>query len=138
MASEDGKETDVVRNALPLVLLSAALAACGSTTKQPAPVRPKLDATLAETLAARSDAVAEALDAGDSCRASTLVQDLQRQTISAINARRVPASLQEPLQAAVNDLAARIRCVPPPQDEDKKDKHRGKHGKKRKHHGESD
>jgi hypothetical protein len=38
---------------------------------------------------------------------------LQRRTVAAINAGRVPAELQEQLSGAVNDLASRVTCVPP-------------------------
>ena len=81
-------------------------------------------------MAERSDAVAQALDAGDSCLALVLARDLQQQSIGEVNAGHVPASLQEPLQSAVNQLAARIRCVAPSAD----DKH-GKRHKKKDEHG---
>ena len=51
----------------------------------------------------------------------------------------MPAALQEELSAAVNDLAGRIQCVPPPQQDEQehgkrgegkdKDKGKRKHGK---------
>jgi len=76
--------------------------------------------------------VADALDAGDSCRALALAQDLQQQTIAAINTGRVAGPLQEPLQNAVNDLAGRIQCVPPANEGD----HGNGHGKGKQKHGE--
>lgn len=114
------------------------LAGCGSgTDKHAAP--PRLPRTLAVGLAQRSDEIADALAAGSACRALNLARGLQQQTISAINARRVPGPLQEPLQASVNDLADRIRCVPPAPQGRKKEhgKDKGKqHGKKK--HDEGD
>jgi hypothetical protein len=106
------------------------LAGCGGGAEHATPP-PTLPRTLATELAARSDAVADALVAGDSCRASTLVAELQRETIAAINSGRVRGALLEPLSASVNDLAARVKCVPPPQPPGKG---RGKH----KDHGKKD
>jgi hypothetical protein len=73
---------------------------------------------LAHSLAVQSDQIAQALDGGDSCRAASLARVLQAQTIAAINARRVPAAFQEPLTSTVTDLVSRIRCVPPPSNEE--------------------
>ena len=76
--------------------------------------RPKLPHALAVQLESASAQVAERLDAGDSCGALAAARSLQQRTIDAINGRSVPGPLQEPLQSAVTDLAARIRCTPPP------------------------
>src|SRR5436305_12334958 len=84
------------------------LAACGSQRAERTAPAPTLPRGLATTLAARSDAVADALAAGDSCRAATLADELQRETIDAINSRRVAPLLQESLSATVNDLVARV------------------------------
>src|SRR5438128_1897335 len=101
------------------VTLAAALclAGCGSGQRHVVTPQPKLPRTVAEALAQRSDAVAQAVDAGDSCLALALARDLQQQSIGAVNSGRVAAALQEPLQGAVNQLAARIQCVVPPSDE---------------------
>jgi hypothetical protein len=90
------------------------LGGCGSGAEHRAPPPPLLPQAMAAGLAQTSDAVAAALDGGDPCGALTIAQDLQRQTIGAINTGRVPGPLEEPLQNAVNDLAGRIQCVPPP------------------------
>jgi hypothetical protein len=107
------------------------LAGCGGGDDRPTPVRPKLPAALAAQLAERSDRVATALAAGDSCAAQAEATALQQQTVQAINARRVPTALQEDLSGSVNDLVARIQCVhPQPPDERDDDENRGKgHGK---------
>lgn len=108
------------------------LAGCGSGAQRDA-APPRLHRQLATALAERSAGVAQALDAGDTCKALRLAQDLRLQTIAAINAGRVPAPLQEPLQDRVNDLAERIQCLPPPPaDEHGKGKDEG-NGKKKKH-----
>lgn len=112
------------------------LAGCGSGAERHAAPQPRLHRQLATAFAERSDGVAEALRAGDTCKALRLAQDLQRQTIAAINTGRVPAAFQEPLQDRVNDLAGRIRCAPPPPSaEHGKGKGEGK-GKKK--HGKGD
>ena len=119
--------------ALALLVLVVA-GGCGSTTR-PRAQQPKLPALVAEQLAARSDKVAEALDRGDSCTALDEARRLQRDTVAAINAGRVPGPYQEQLGSSVADLVERITCVPPapPPEEQKKHehgkrKHKGKHG----------
>jgi outer membrane murein-binding lipoprotein Lpp len=118
-------------------LAALCLSGCGGDAKRTSPP-PTLPRALASSLAARSDAVADALAAGDSCRALTLAQQLRGDTIAAITAGRVDARLQEELTSAVNDLAERVECVPPPtqpQDEGENGKHKGK-GHKKKHKGD--
>jgi hypothetical protein len=85
-------------------------------------------------LASRSDEVAQALAAGDPCHALSLAEQLQKETVAAINAGRVPAPFQEHLGSTVGDLVARIRCVPPAEGAHDNGKHRGK-GKVKKHEG---
>jgi hypothetical protein len=117
------------------LVAALSLAGCGSGTDKPAAPPPRLPHTLALALAQRSDEIAAALDGGSACRALTLARGLQQQTIAAINTGRVPGPLQEPLQMTVNDLAGRIRCVPPASEE--KGHGKGKHKGKKKH-GEGD
>jgi hypothetical protein len=115
------------------VAAALCLAGCaGGSQQRAAPPAPRLPHTLAGALASHSDAIAQALDAGDACRAASLARVLQAQTIAAINNRRVPAAFQEPLASAVTDLTSRIRCVPPPveqpgQGQNGKGKAKGKH-----------
>ena len=86
-------------------------AGCGAHAQRQA-VQPRLSAPLAAELSRESTAIATLLDAGNSCAALRGAERLQRHTIAAINHGRVPGALQEPLQSTVNDLAARVRCVP--------------------------
>ena len=109
------------------------LAGCGSGAGRHTAPPPRLPRALAAALAARSDAVAQALDAGDSCGALSLAQDLQRQTIAAINAGRVSGPLQEPLQGAANLLVGRIRCTPAAPAPGKYGDHPGKSKGREKH-----
>lgn len=116
-------------------LVAACVGGCGDGAKDAAPP-PTFPRPVAAALSAQSDAVADALGAGDSCRALALARRLQRTTIAAINSRRVAALLQEDLQSAVNDLAARVTCTPPPRAQPKnEEQHRGKHHGKNKHEG---
>ena len=105
------------------------LAGCGSGSEHRVAPQPQLPAPVASALASRSDEVAQALAGGDPCRALSLAQQLQQETIAAINARRVPRAFQEQLGSTVADLLSRIQCVPavkPPES----GKHKGK-GKKK-------
>ena len=113
------------------------LSACGGGHQQAAPP-PTLPRPVAQALAARADAVAAALAAGDSCQAVALARRLQQDTISAINGGRVATALQEPLSGVVNDLVGRVVCVPPPSPAPQKEHGRGKHKGHDKKHGEGD
>jgi hypothetical protein len=109
------------------------LSACGSDGGKGAAPPPTLPRAVASSLAARSDAVADALAAGNSCEAATMATQLQQETIAAINSGRVAGALLEPLSTGVNDLAARVKCVPPPQQDEKgRRKHKGHDKKKHK------
>jgi hypothetical protein len=103
------------------------LSACGGGGERHATPPPTLSRTVARSLAARTDAVAAALAAGDSCRAARLARQLQQQTIASINRGAVAPALQEPLSGAVNDLVARVVCVPPPAPAAPKEHGHGKH-----------
>ena len=76
-------------------LTACSLAGCGHA-KRAAP-RPHLPRPLAQQLAREADTV--------NTRSEALL--LQRRVIAAINARRVPAELQEELQSRANAVAER-------------------------------
>jgi hypothetical protein len=114
------------------VLVVLALAGCGGTAERAKPKQPRLPRDLAQSWAQQSDAVAGALESGDGCTAQQLAVSLHAQFIAAVNERRVPPRLQEPLGAALNDLRSRITCIPPQPAEHGKGK--GKH--KEKHKGD--
>jgi hypothetical protein len=107
------------------------LAGCGSGSEHRVAPQPKLPAPVASALASRSDEVAQALAVGDHCRALSLAQQLQQETIAAINTGRVPAAFQEHLGSTVGDLVSRIQCVPAAKPGDS-GKHKGKGKKKHK------
>jgi hypothetical protein len=105
------------------------LTGCGSGSKPRAAPQPKLPQAVAAALASRSDEVERALTAGDSCRALSLAQQLQRETVAAINGGRIPGAYQEQLGSTVGDLVSRIACVPATKTHDNgKHKGKGKHG----------
>ena len=108
------------------------LAGCGSGSEHRVAPPPKLPHAVASALASRSDEVARTLTAGDSCRAASLAQRLQQETIAAINGGQIPGAFQEQLGSTVADLVSRIRCVPVQnRDEDRhKDKRAGRPKKK--------
>ena len=123
----------MIRARAPIVVagIAAVLAGCGAHSHRAAPPQPKLPRALAQQLASRSDDIARKLDAGDDCGALTSAQQLQQETVAAINEHRVPPAFQEPLSGAANDLVRRIQCTAPPKDHGKgkeKGKGNGKHG----------
>lgn len=112
-----------------IVLVAAALAAggCGGGERSAdttAP-RPTLPRTVAEDLAARSDAIADALDAGDVCTAAVRADELQDATVTAINNGQVPQEFQEDLQARANELVNAVNCPPPPTTTEEKEEENG-------------
>jgi hypothetical protein len=116
----------VTRPLLTAVLVLS-LAACGGQTRRHA--EPRLPAPVATDLATYAEDAAAFAAAGDPCAARQQAVALQRATITAINAHRVPAALQEPLQGAVNNLLQRLRCAAPvaqqPKGKGKKHKEEG-------------
>jgi hypothetical protein len=85
------------------------LVACGGTTKQSSIRR-----ATADRLASESDAVAAALQRGDSCGAANQAQALRRQIAGAIASGAIPSSLAAPARSASTHLASSIVCTPPP------------------------
>jgi hypothetical protein len=98
----------------PALAILALAAGCGGTTAAPPAAPPGLEPRVAAPLANRADSVAAALERGDGCTARSEAAKLQQQAIGAVNTGDVPPALQEELTAAVNRVAARIECVPPP------------------------
>jgi hypothetical protein len=95
-----------VRRALLLGVL--VLAGCGGEAKQGD--GPKLPRALGQAWERQADDAADALGDGDQCLAQRRLRRLQADVIAAINAKRVPAALQEELLGTVNDSAARMLC----------------------------
>jgi hypothetical protein len=86
------------------------LAACGGTTTKQASIQ----RSTAIKLAGASDAVATALQRGDSCAAANKARTLRSQVASAIVSGAIPQSLAVSARSASSRLADRIACTPPP------------------------
>jgi hypothetical protein len=69
---------------------------------------------LAEQLAAQSEAVADALAAGDTESAKAAAEKLRNDFIAAVNAGQVPPAFEEELGTAVNLLAEDVAAMAPP------------------------
>jgi hypothetical protein len=89
-------------------------AGCGGTAHHSTVKAPRLPRALAQSWARQSDAIASALGGGDRCTALARATSLRSHVIAAVNAGRLPRRFLEPLTSAVNDLAGRITCAPPP------------------------
>lgn len=96
------------------VVLAAAGCGGGERSAETTAPRPTLPRSVADDLAARSDAIADALDAGDVCTAAVRADELKDATIAAINNGQVPSEFQEDLQARANELVNTVNCPPPP------------------------
>jgi hypothetical protein len=144
--------THTVRWAIAGCASALLVAGCGGGA-QPQAAGPRVPHALAYRLAAESDAVAAALERGDSCAAQTAAGRLRSDLTASI--ARVPSAWQEPLSSRVNALTAELpACTPPapapkakpqqPDEHAKHDKHgdhemhgdHEKHGKHGKHGGE--
>src|SRR4051794_9215353 len=112
------------------ILFVVVLSGCGGTSHV-TPRPPTLPRTPAQAGRAKADQIATALAAGDSCGAQRRAAPLRAQVIGAVNARRTPRRLLEPLTSAVNSLPGRISCTPAPPVE--QPKHTPKKPKKPKH-----
>ena len=101
---------------LALIALGAALAltACGGSGQSTAEV-PRLPRALASDLASTSDAIADALDAGDECGAAELADDLKNAVDDAIAAGRVPSDLQSELAETALELRNGVNCPVEPE-----------------------
>jgi hypothetical protein len=89
-----------------------ALAACGGGDARPE--EPGLPPRLAERLAAQSEAIADKLDAGDTCAAAQEADLLNDEAQAAIDAGDVPPALQAELMSTVAELVNNVNCPQPP------------------------
>jgi hypothetical protein len=121
-----------------LLVSALALAAGGCGGEEAARPRPTLAPAVADRLAAQSDAIAEALDAGDVCTAAVRADELQDETLRAINAGQVPPAFQEDLTARVNELVNTVNCERADEDDDDDEGEGNGKGKKGKKKNEDD
>ena len=117
----------ILRTLLPLIALGAALAlaGCGGTSTQA--IQPRLPHGIAADLADRSEAIAAALDSGDTCQAAQLADELRDAVDSALAGGQVPAAFRGQLERTAADLQNEVNCTEKPKGHSKgKGKHHDK------------
>jgi hypothetical protein len=124
----------------PVIALAAlafvlALAGCGGATSSAE--SSAIPSSVANRLAAQSESIAAAWEAGDHCGAAKQADDLKHAADAAIAAGEIPAAYQDDLAAAVVNLQNTANCDEGDQEgEDKGDDH-GKAKGHDKHDGET-
>jgi hypothetical protein len=96
--------------ALASLAVVLALAGCGGAT----PTQTEsagIPHAVADRLAAQSESIAAAWEAGDSCGAAQQADDLRHAADDAIAAGQIPASYQDNLESAVVNLQNTANCV---------------------------
>jgi hypothetical protein len=109
-----------------------ALAACGGEQKEVerrTDTRPTIDASLANRLAHRSDAVAGLLDRGDNCRAAEEAARLRAEVTASIGS--IPEIYVEDFSGLVNEIQAQIPPCEEPDDRMEEDEDGQGKGKKK-------
>ena len=108
--------------ALPSLAVVLALAGCGgaTTTQTESAAIPH---SVAARLAAQSESIAAAWEAGDTCGAARQADDLRHAADDAIAAGDIPAAYQDELESAVLNLQNTANCT---QEEDHEDHGKGK------------
>jgi len=81
-----------------------------------------IPSSVASDLAAQSESIASALDAGDECGAAQQADDLRHAVEDAVAAGEIPAAYQDELEAAVENLQNTANCT----EEGDEDKEHGK------------
>ena len=105
--------------------LAIALAGCGGGSS-PTTAQAELPRALADDLASKSDSIADALDAGDQCKAAQLADELKNAVEAAVSGGQVPSAFQGELVRNATDLQNEVNC------DEKKEDDKGK-GKKKGH-----
>jgi hypothetical protein len=116
----------------PLVAIAAlavvlAAAACGGSGESSSAI----PSSVAGRLAAQSESIAAAWEAGDRCGAAQQADDLRHAADEAIAAGEIPVAYQRALEAAVTNLQNTANC-PPPEEDSQGDEGNG-HGKAKGH-----
>ena len=87
-----------------------ALAGCGGAT----PTQPEsasIPRSVADRLAAQSESIAAAWEAGDTCGAAKQADDLKHAADDAVRAGDIPAAYQDELESAVVNLQNTANCT---------------------------
>jgi hypothetical protein len=103
-----------------LAATGAVLAFAGCGDGDARPEEPGLSPAVAERLAEESEAIADRLDAGDTCGAAQQADVLEDAVEQAIGAGDVPAEFQAELLETARQLQNDVNCPqpPPPPEED--------------------
>jgi hypothetical protein len=113
--------------ALAALALALALTGCGGATSSTE--SSAIPSSVANRLAAQSESIAAAWEAGDHCGAAKQADDLKHAADAAIAAGEIPAAYQDDLTAAVVNLQNTANCDPEPGHEHERkghDKDKGK------------
>jgi hypothetical protein len=120
--------------ALASLALVLALAGCGGSTPRQTESA-AIPRSVADRLAAQSESIAAAWEAGDTCGAAQQADDLRHAADDAIASGDVPAAYQDDLEAAIVNLQNTANCTAeqepepkPEQPKPPKPKEHGKHG----------
>ena len=89
--------------------LVLALAGCGGAT--PRTESSAIPRSAANKLAAQSESIAAAWEAGDTCGAAQQADDLRHAVEDAVAAGEIPAGYQDELEAAVENLQNTANCT---------------------------
>jgi hypothetical protein len=89
--------------------LVLALAGCGGATPQTE--SSAIPRSAANKLAAQSESIAAAWEAGDACGAAQQADDLRHALEDAVAAGEIPAAYQDELEAAVENLQNTANCT---------------------------
>jgi hypothetical protein len=89
--------------------LAIALAGCGGGSS-PTTAQAELPRALADDLASKSDSIADALDAGDQCKAAQLADELKNAVEAAVSGGQVPSAFQGELVRNATDLQNEVNC----------------------------
>lgn len=108
--------------------LAIVLAGCGGSSNQTAQSQPELPRAVAEDLASKSDAVADALDAGDTCKAAELADRLKDAVEAALAGGQVPPAFRAELVRNATDLQNEVNCTEEHEKGEDKKKGHDKHG----------
>jgi hypothetical protein len=91
--------------------LAISASACGDSGETETSRRGGLDRDLAESLAAKSDEVAELVDRGDECAAAHLADDIVAEVED--RSREIPDPVLAELEPAVGHLQGQVSCEEP-------------------------
>jgi hypothetical protein len=105
--------------------LALALAACGGASEQSSDEQ-LIPRALASDMAAKSEAIAGAIDAGDVCGAAQLADELKHAVDASVSGGQIPPAYQRDLEEAATELQNEVNCEQPEEKDEGKGKGKGK------------